>query len=80
MDDRGRKTLDAQPSGDPFGDMNRAMSPSGTPDRDADIGFALGLVAREQQEQQILDSREGCLLYTSPSPRDVEESRMPSSA
>ena len=22
----------------------------------------------------------GCLLYTSPSPRDVEESRMPSSA
>ena len=25
-------------------------------------------------------SEEGCLLYTSPSPRDVEESRMPSSA
>ena len=25
-------------------------------------------------------SNEGCLLYTSPSPRDVEESRMPSSA
>ena len=24
--------------------------------------------------------RTGCLLYTSPSPRDVEESRMPSSA
>ena len=24
--------------------------------------------------------REPCLLYTSPSPRDVEESRMPSSA
>ena len=24
--------------------------------------------------------RQGCLLYTSPSPRDVEESRMPSSA
>ena len=33
----------------------------------------------------LLDSPEfmtyiGCLLYTSPSPRDVEESRMPSSA
>ena len=27
----------------------------------------------------FLDPR-GCLLYTSPSPRDVEESRMPSSA
>ena len=25
-------------------------------------------------------STNGCLLYTSPSPRDVEESRMPSSA
>ena len=25
-------------------------------------------------------SEEACLLYTSPSPRDVEESRMPSSA
>ena len=24
--------------------------------------------------------RQACLLYTSPSPRDVEESRMPSSA
>jgi len=29
--------------------------------------------------QQGLDGK-GCLLYTSPSPRDVEESRMPSSA
>ena len=27
-----------------------------------------------------LDDLYGCLLYTSPSPRDVEESRMPSSA
>ena len=28
----------------------------------------------------VLHSADGCLLYTSPSPRDVEESRMPSSA
>ena len=27
-----------------------------------------------------LDELDSCLLYTSPSPRDVEESRMPSSA
>ena len=27
-----------------------------------------------------LEGSESCLLYTSPSPRDVEESRMPSSA
>ena len=26
------------------------------------------------------EERKACLLYTSPSPRDVEESRMPSSA
>ena len=30
--------------------------------------------------QEILDKYKICLLYTSPSPRDVEESRMPSSA
>ena len=29
---------------------------------------------------ECLDRASGCLLYTSPSPRDVEESRMPSSA
>ena len=28
----------------------------------------------------LIDSEITCLLYTSPSPRDVEESRMPSSA
>ena len=28
----------------------------------------------------LTQTLEGCLLYTSPSPRDVEESRMPSSA
>ena len=34
---------------------------------------------RKELHQQIAES-ETCLLYTSPSPRDVEESRMPSSA
>ena len=29
---------------------------------------------------EVRASFESCLLYTSPSPRDVEESRMPSSA
>ena len=29
---------------------------------------------------QLNGGNDGCLLYTSPSPRDVEESRMPSSA
>ena len=31
-------------------------------------------------EKVINDIAKACLLYTSPSPRDVEESRMPSSA
>ena len=30
--------------------------------------------------QALMEGAEPCLLYTSPSPRDVEESRMPSSA
>ena len=31
-------------------------------------------------QQEIRDELEGCLLYTSPSPRDRQKSRMPSSA
>ena len=34
-----------------------------------------GFIEREDKEKDVF-----CLLYTSPSPRDVEESRMPSSA
>ena len=34
----------------------------------------------EEKEQLAYDTVYTCLLYTSPSPRDVEESRMPSSA
>ena len=32
------------------------------------------------KQPRIVACTDGCLLYTSPSPRDVEESRMPSSA
>ena len=41
--------------------------------KDSFSGFALDVADAQA-------CREGCLLYTSPSPRDVEESRMPSSA
>ena len=34
----------------------------------------------EKKEAKIRQYEKTCLLYTSPSPRDVEESRMPSSA
>ena len=38
------------------------------------------LKLREIEEKEVLGLSIDCLLYTSPSPRDVEESRMPSSA
>ena len=50
------------------------------------IPESLHIKVREEQEQLALTLSEyvekiiSCLLYTSPSPRDVEESRMPSSA
>ena len=34
----------------------------------------------QESVQRLLEMYSRCLLYTSPSPRDVEESRMPSSA
>ena len=38
------------------------------------------LVVPEVNEDQINNRPKGCLLYTSPSPRDRQKSRMPSSA
>ena len=41
----------------------------------------LGQDDEQLEEVVVVGSQiKGCLLYTSPSPRDVEESRMPSSA
>ena len=42
------------------------------------IGLLLALVLAGTRK--LNRDPKGCLLYTSPSPRDVEESRMPSSA
>ena len=42
------------------------------------LSHASGLIAWDQETNMPKGSV--CLLYTSPSPRDVEESRMPSSA
>ena len=38
------------------------------------------LVLIADEIDKFVEDFKGCLLYTSPSPRDVEESRMPSSA
>ena len=40
----------------------------------------IGRLLHKSNKQVILAVNKVCLLYTSPSPRDVEESRMPSSA
>ena len=45
----------------------------------ADMGGA-GFVFTGENDADIMHNSVSCLLYTSPSPRDVEESRMPSSA
>ena len=42
------------------------------------VGRRLGETVQHQRRQE--EDLSSCLLYTSPSPRDVEESRMPSSA
>ena len=39
-----------------------------------------GSIIHAMSDEQDIRKMGGCLLYTSPSPRDVEESRMPSSA
>ena len=41
---------------------------------------AMGIVLNRPHKISLKDVLMDCLLYTSPSPRDVEESRMPSSA
>ena len=50
-----------------------AMFPTDTQERARQLLDAFGSVG-------AYTASKGCLLYTSPSPRDVEESRMPSSA
>ena len=58
---------------------------SGDTDIDAhhtveDVSIVLGQAIREALGDKAGISRYGCLLYTSPSPRDLSTSRMPSSA
>ena len=43
-------------------------------------GYVNLFTNRSRQPQEYLDSLPPCLLYTSPSPRDKRQSRMPSSA
>ena len=49
-------------------------------DGDEEDDAALAKKISKQEDNVMQGQRQSCLLYTSPSPRDVEESRMPSSA
>ena len=51
-----------------------------TVDAHSDHKYFESLEEFSEGEMKLRQSLNGCLLYTSPSPRDVEESRMPSSA
>ena len=44
------------------------------------VFFILDLAPGDPAKAALGEQARPCLLYTSPSPRDVEESRMPSSA
>ena len=58
--------------------IDSAVSPAARPDNILDPGFNLTL--RPMRYQVFFDMYKDCLLYTSPSPRDRQKSRMPSSA
>ena len=61
-----------------------------TVDVDIDLGFGvvlkkervriMGIDTEESRTRDKVEDLFGCLLYTSPSPRDRQKSRMPSSA
>ena len=71
-----------------FGDIQRTETASGFPPynirKDEEEKYTIEMaVAGFSQEDLEVELKEGvltCLLYTSPSPRDAHESRMPSSA
>ena len=44
------------------------------------VGMAAAPSGASTGSREALELRDGCLLYTSPSPRDRQKSRMPSSA
>ena len=91
-----RLFLDALISEEAMGDLRTAMRLAGYSDNTKVAHTAKELRGEIQEATEtllamyapkaayaltsVLDNPYTCLLYTSPSPRDVEESRMPSSA
>ena len=65
-----RKELNEKFSDKQDAEIERLLAKGTVPDDQLDLS----------EIPEITDWSNACLLYTSPSPRDVEESRMPSSA
>ena len=76
-----RKLLDQCQAGDKIGALIRGIDRDGV--ERGQVLCAPGSITPHttfEAEAYILTKEEGCLLYTSPSPRDQRGSRMPSSA
>ena len=63
-----------------FNDPKRPMSSFVKDLINFDIEGMMSYVSGGNEADDNCDQGEGCLLYTSPSPRDKRQSRMPSSA
>ena len=64
-------------------DLNRALNESEAGIRSKNVLETKGRQKQQEfklEEEELRELAEDCLLYTSPSPRDKRQSRMPSSA
>ena len=70
----------AQPSVAPFCDPEDGGNAGGAADFAFVIDTSGSMRSNDSQRIRVTASQNFCLLYTSPSPRDLSTSRMPSSA
>ena len=61
---------------------NKTLEDNKVSDQEAEEAFKtiLSWLGEDPKREGLLETPKSCLLYTSPSPRDLSTSRMPSSA
>ena len=77
--DNGRRSWPTNPF-DALATKPNGYNDADTDDADTDNEWTFNTTTKRITHQRQDDSRYYCLLYTSPSPRDRQKSRMPSSA